>query len=88
MVHNQSIFGVWQGVWSDEVGFGRSQRSTSLEPAGLVCLRIPLLANSAMMSTLTAVCQREDETVRERSGHPPSYAVAKKMKSLTLNTQG
>jgi len=37
------------------------------------------LANSAMMSTLTAHCQWEDETVRERTGHPPSYAVAKKM---------
>src|SRR6218665_3452131 len=27
-----------------------------------------LLANSAMMSTLTAHCQWEDETVRERTG--------------------
>src|SRR6218665_1761180 len=45
-------------------------------------------ANSAMMSTLTAHCQWEDDTVRERTGHPPSYAVAKKMKSLTLRTHG
>ena len=44
------------------------------------------LANSAMMITLTAHCQWEDETVRERTGHPPSYAVVKKMKSLTLHT--
>ena len=44
--------------------------------------------NSAMMSTLTAHCQWEDETVRERTGHPPSYAVAKKMKLLTLHTHG
>ena len=39
-------------------------------------------------STLTAHCRWEDETVRERTGHPPSYAEAKKMKSLTLNTHG
>ena len=30
--------------------------------------------------------QWEDQTVRERTGHPPSYAEAKKMKSLTLHT--
>ena len=30
----------------------------------------------------------EDETVRERTGHPPSYAEAKKMKLLTLHTHG
>src|SRR6218665_2480318 len=46
------------------------------------------LANSAMMSPLTAHCQWEDETVRERTGQPPSYAEAKKMKSLTLHTHG
>ena len=46
------------------------------------------LANSAMTSTLTVHCQWEDETVRERTGHPPSYAEAKKMKSLTLHTHG
>ena len=46
------------------------------------------LANSAMMSTLIAHSQWEDETMRERIGHPPSYAVAKKMKSLTLLTHG
>ena len=33
-------------------------------------------------------CQWEDETVRERIGHPPSYAVTKKMKSMTLHTHG
>ena len=44
------------------------------------------VANSAMMSTLTTHCQWEDETVRERTGHPPLYAVAKKMKSLVLHT--
>jgi len=31
------------------------------------------LANSATMSTLTAHCQWEDETVSERTGQPPSY---------------
>jgi len=41
-----------------------------------------------MMSTLTALCQWEDEMVRERTGHLPSYAVAKKKKSLTLHTHG
>src|SRR6218665_1267390 len=46
------------------------------------------LANSAMMSTLTAPCQWEDEVVRERIGHQPSCAKAKKMKSLTFQTHG
>jgi len=31
-------------------------------------------------------CQHE--TVREKTGHPPSYPLAKKMKSLTLHTHG
>src|SRR6218665_2824430 len=30
----------------------------------------------------------EDETARERTGHSPSYAEARKMKSLTLHTHG
>src|SRR6218665_1834235 len=46
------------------------------------------LANSATMSTLSVHCQWGDETARERTGHPPSYAEAKKMKSLTLHTHG
>ena len=37
---------------------------------------------------LSAHYQWEDETVWERTGHPPSYAEAKKMKSITLNTHG
>jgi len=41
-----------------------------------------------MMSALTVHCQWEDETVRERTGHMPSYAKAKKMKLLTLHTHG
>ena len=44
------------------------------------------LANAAMMSILTAHCPWEDETVRGRIGYSPSYAEAKKMKSLTLHT--
>src|SRR6218665_671137 len=36
-------------------------------------LHLRPLANSVMMSTLTTHCQWEDETVRERTGHPPSY---------------
>jgi len=38
------------------------------------------------MSAQMEYCQWEDETVRERTGHLPSYAEAKKMKSLTLPT--
>src|SRR6218665_1662434 len=38
------------------------------------------------MSTLTVHCQWEDEMAKERTGHLPSYAEAKKMKSLTLHT--
>jgi len=43
------------------------------------------LANLATMITLTSHCHWEDETARERTGHPTSYAKAKKMKSLTLH---
>jgi len=46
------------------------------------------LASSAMMNTLTVHCQWETEPVRERTGHPPSCAEAKKMKSLTHHTLG
>jgi len=38
------------------------------------------LANLAMMSALNVHCQCEDETVSERTGHPPSSAEVKKMK--------
>ena len=41
-------------------------------------LHLHPLANSAMTSTLTACSQWEDETVKERTGHAPSYAKAKK----------
>jgi len=40
------------------------------------------------MSTLTVSCQLEDEMARENTGHPPSYAEAKKKKSLTLHMHG
>ena len=33
-------------------------------------------------------CLWEDGKLRERTGHPPSYAEAKKMKSQTLHTRG
>src|SRR5688572_18414807 len=46
------------------------------------------LSNSAIMSTLTVHCRWEDETTRERTGHPSSYAKAKKLKSVTLYTHG
>ena len=51
-------------------------------------LHVRPLANSALMRTLTIHCLWEDEMVRERTAHPPSYAEAKKMKSLTLHTHG
>jgi len=41
-----------------------------------------------MMSTLTAHYQWEDEMVRKRTGHPPSYAKAKKMKSPNTSYPG
>ena len=34
-------------------------------------LHLPPLANSAMMSTLTALGHWEDKTVKERTGHHP-----------------
>ena len=34
----------------------------------------------ARVETWTVHCKWEDETVKEKTGHPPSYAVAKKMK--------
>jgi len=51
-------------------------------------LHLRPITNSAIISTLTAHCQWEDEAARERTGNPPSYAKAKKMKSLTLHTHG
>jgi len=44
-----------------------------------------LLANSAVMSTLTAHCQWKDETVRERTGLLPSYTEAKKMEVANIS---
>src|SRR6218665_723892 len=46
------------------------------------------LSTSAIMCTLTAHCQWEDEMARERTGHPPSYAEAKKIKLHKLYTHG
>src|SRR6218665_965609 len=56
-----------------------------------ILLHLRSLSNSPMMNTLNTssqCCQLEDETVRERTGHPPSYSVAKKIKSLTLHAHG
>ena len=44
------------------------------------------VASSAMLSAPTVHRRWEDETLRERTGHPPTYAKAKRMKSLTLHT--
>lgn len=41
-----------------------------------------------LCSASTAYFEREDETLRERTGHPPSYAEAKKMKALSHHTHG
>src|SRR6218665_3721130 len=41
-----------------------------------------------MMSTLIVHCVWEDETARERTGHPASYTEAKIMKLLALHTHG
>src|SRR6218665_1237389 len=49
----------------------------------LLCLR----PYPTQLSTQTVHCQWEDEMVRERTGHPTSYAEAKKIKLLTLHTQ-
>jgi len=46
------------------------------------------LANTAMMSTLIIYCQWEDDMVRDRTGHPPPYTEAKKIKLLTFHTSG
>jgi|SRR6218665_2023380 len=43
---------------------------------------------STPVSTLTVQSQWYDEMVREKTGHPPSYKEAKKMKSPTLHTHG
>src|SRR6218665_1625110 len=51
-------------------------------------LQLYPLANSAMMTKLTAHYQWKDETVRERTRHQPSYTEAKKMKSPTHQTHG
>jgi len=40
------------------------------------------------MSTLTVHCVWDDETAKEKAGHPPLYAEAKKMKLLTLHAHG
>ena len=45
-------------------------------------LHLCLLANSTVMSTLTVHSEREDKMARDRTSHPPTYAEAKKMKSL------
>ena len=45
------------------------------------------LANSAMMDTLTMHCHWEDEMVRERTGHSPSYTQAKREVS-NIHTHG
>src|SRR6218665_536110 len=42
-------------------------------------------ADTCMMSTPTAH-RRWEKTTREITSHPPSYAEAKKMKSLTFHT--
>ena len=46
-----------------------------------------LLANSAIMSTVTVRCWWEDQTAREKTGQPPSDAEVKKFEiPLTLHS--
>ena len=54
---------------------------SSLKSPNLACRQ---LENSAMMSTSTVHCRWEDETVMEKTGHPPACAKAKKMNLLAL----
>jgi len=51
----------------------------------VISAQVVPLENSAMMSTLTTLCQWEDETAKEKTGHSPAYAVAKKMKLPTTS---
>jgi len=69
-------------------GVGSTSKRSGFKslPGQIFCSRF--LLHLAVVSTLTIHCQWEDETARERTGHPISYAVAKKMKSLTLHTRG
>src|SRR6218665_2677596 len=50
-------------------------------------LSISVISNSPLPSARTVCCQREYDTARERSGtgNQPSYAEAKKMKSLAAS---
>src|SRR6218665_2948997 len=52
----------------------------------LYCIQSSFSQLSYMMSPLAALSQWQDETVKERPGHPPLYALAKKRKSLTRHT--
>ena len=54
-------------VWGSNPGQGRNLVRD-------FWLHLRPLAHLAMISTLTAHCRWEDETVRERTGHPPSYS--------------
>ena len=48
-------------------------------------LYLCLLEKSVIMSAPTVPCWwEEDEMVKERTGHPPSFAEAKKMKLITF----
>src|SRR6218665_1060073 len=72
---------------------GSGFKSQPLQKFGLkfllhLCWAVRRLVNSAIMSTLTIHRQWEDEMVRERTGHMPSYAKAKQMKSITLHSHG
>src|SRR6218665_3010 len=74
----------WVGKWG--MGGAGLKPRTEKKFGSRFLFHLRSLASSVMMSTLAARCQWEHETVRERTGHPPSYVVATKMKSLTLHT--
>lgn len=46
------------------------------------------LFNPAITSALTAHCRREEDAMREWTGHPTSYDQGKRVKFLTLLTHG
>ena len=70
----------------------QSKRGWGTDPCPEIQVEIStspaLLANSAVMSTLSVPLQQEEKMAGEGTGHPPSYAEVKKMKLLAIYTHG
>src|SRR6218665_1564870 len=79
--HFPLILGLFYAQWSSVQDCQSRALGFKYRPGQKFSLRFLLrlypIANSAMMSTLTIHCEWEDETLRERTGHPPSYTEAK-----------